>query len=203
MSSHFLVPIDFTETTLNAFKFAIQLSKSNDDNFTLLHIIKHEDERIVAKQKLDQIISESSIAEDKIAGKIIVGKFLNDIGKIAESLEASLIVMGTHGSTGLQKVFGSNAMKVVSNSKTPLLIVQENSVFHAIKKIILTIDLEKESIQVVKYAAKIGETDDLVMSSLLAVRMLQVLQSYHQDLDVQMRDHSDNIIEPLPFVMSF
>ena len=53
------------------------------------------------------------------------------------------------------------------------------------------------------YAAKIGETDDLVMSSLLAVRMLQVLQSYHQDLDVQMRDHSDNIIEPLPFVMSF
>lgn len=52
------------------------------------------------------------------------------------------------------------------------------------------------------YAAKIGETDDLVMSSLLAVRMLQVLQSYHQDLDNQMRDHSDNFIEPLPFVMT-
>jgi hypothetical protein len=52
------------------------------------------------------------------------------------------------------------------------------------------------------YAAKVGETDDLVMSSLLAVRMLQVLQSYHQDLDVQMRDHSDNFIEPLPFVMT-
>ncbi len=157
MSLHFLVPINFSETTLNAFNFAIQISKSNDDRFTLLHVIKHEKERIIAKQKLDHIISESSISEDKISGKIIVGKFLNDIGKIAESLEASLIVMGTHGSVGLQKVFGSNAMKVVSNSKTPLLIVQENSVFQRIKKIILTIDLEKESIQVVKYAAKIGE----------------------------------------------
>jgi nucleotide-binding universal stress UspA family protein len=157
MNSHFLVPIDFSETTLNALKFASQLSKSNDDTFTLLHVIKQESDRLVAKQQLDAIIQSSGIAEDKISGKIIVGKFLNDIGKIAESIEASLIVMGTHGSSGLQKVFGSNAMKVVSHSKTPLLIVQENSVFHSIKKIVLTIDLEKESIQVVKYAAKIGE----------------------------------------------
>jgi hypothetical protein len=52
------------------------------------------------------------------------------------------------------------------------------------------------------YAAKIGETDDLVMSSLLVVRMLQLLQSYHSDLDTQMRDHQDNISVPLPFVMT-
>ena len=52
------------------------------------------------------------------------------------------------------------------------------------------------------YAAKIGETDDLVMSSLLVVRMLQLLQSYHSELDTQMRDHQDNISEPLPFVMT-
>jgi hypothetical protein len=36
----------------------------------------------------------------------------------------------------------------------------------------------------------------------LVVRMLQILQSYHQELDSQMRDHHENIIEPLPFVMS-
>lgn len=51
------------------------------------------------------------------------------------------------------------------------------------------------------YAAKIGETDDLVMASLLAVRMLQHLQSYHLDLDTHIRDHSE-ILEPLPFIMS-
>jgi hypothetical protein len=51
------------------------------------------------------------------------------------------------------------------------------------------------------YAAKSGEHDDLVMATLLVVRMLQVLQSYHSDLDTQMRDHQDTIIEPLPFVM--
>lgn len=54
----------------------------------------------------------------------------------------------------------------------------------------------------VGYAAKPGETDDLVMSTLLVIRMLQVLQSYHRDLDDQMRDHQDITVEPLPFVMS-
>jgi hypothetical protein len=50
------------------------------------------------------------------------------------------------------------------------------------------------------YAAKSGETDDLVMSALLAVRMFMLLQSYHTDLDQHMKDHSDNIVEPMPFI---
>ena len=52
------------------------------------------------------------------------------------------------------------------------------------------------------YEAKQGETDDLVMATLLTVRMLQVLQSYHSNLDEQMRDHQDVTIEPLPFIMT-
>jgi hypothetical protein len=52
------------------------------------------------------------------------------------------------------------------------------------------------------YASKQGETDDLVMATLLVIRMLQILQSYHSDLDTHMRDHTETMIEPLPFVMS-
>ena len=51
------------------------------------------------------------------------------------------------------------------------------------------------------YAAKIGETDDLVMATLLAVRMMQLLQSYHTEMDNQMRDHGDVMIEPMPFIV--
>ena len=50
------------------------------------------------------------------------------------------------------------------------------------------------------YAAKPGETDDLVMACLLVSRMLMLLQTYHADLDSHLKDHSDNIIEPLPFI---
>lgn len=48
------------------------------------------------------------------------------------------------------------------------------------------------------YAAKVGETDDLVMASLLTVRMLQELSEYHFTLEEQIRDH-DEYIQPLPF----
>jgi len=51
----------------------------------------------------------------------------------------------------------------------------------------------------VSYAAKPGETDDLVMSTVLAVRMLMLLQTYHAELDQHMKDHSDTIIDPMPF----
>lgn len=50
------------------------------------------------------------------------------------------------------------------------------------------------------YAAKIGETDDLVMSTILAVRMMVTLQNFYLELDQQMKDHGDVIIEPMPFI---
>jgi hypothetical protein len=52
----------------------------------------------------------------------------------------------------------------------------------------------------VSYAAKVGENDDLVMSTILAVRMMQTLQNFYSDLDKQMKDHGDMIIEPMPFI---
>ena len=52
----------------------------------------------------------------------------------------------------------------------------------------------------VSYAAKPGETDDLVMGTLLAVRMMLLLQSYHTEIDSQLKDHGDVVIEPMPFI---
>jgi hypothetical protein len=52
----------------------------------------------------------------------------------------------------------------------------------------------------VSYAAKPGETDDLVMAALLAVRMLQLLQTYDTTIDTHLRDHGDIIVSPMPFI---
>jgi len=52
------------------------------------------------------------------------------------------------------------------------------------------------------FAAKDGETDDLVTSMLLAVRMLATLQSFDADLDEKLRGNTDDdFIEPMPFIM--
>jgi hypothetical protein len=52
------------------------------------------------------------------------------------------------------------------------------------------------------YQAKIGETDDLVMSTILAVRMMVLLQSFHKEMDTQMRDFDAPIEMPMPFISS-
>jgi hypothetical protein len=49
------------------------------------------------------------------------------------------------------------------------------------------------------YAAKPGETDDLVMSAILIVRMAQLLQSFDASLDNTMKDSLEDVIEPMPF----
>jgi hypothetical protein len=52
------------------------------------------------------------------------------------------------------------------------------------------------------FEAKIGDTDDLVMATLLVVRILQQLSDYHYDLEEQIRDHNEMIL-PLPFFAVF
>ena len=49
------------------------------------------------------------------------------------------------------------------------------------------------------FAAKLGETDDLVMATLLIVRMMQHLKQYHADLEQQITDREE-FIEPMPFI---
>jgi hypothetical protein len=50
------------------------------------------------------------------------------------------------------------------------------------------------------FAAKVGEHDDLVMAVILAIRMMQTLQSYDANLDAEIKDASE-FIEPMPFIM--
>jgi Terminase large subunit, T4likevirus-type, N-terminal/Terminase RNaseH-like domain len=52
------------------------------------------------------------------------------------------------------------------------------------------------------YAAKPGESDDLVMSLVLTVRMAQMLQSFDSQLDLTMKDSLEDIVQPMPFFIS-
>lgn len=149
----YLVPIDFTKETNNALLFAKDLAHGKEHQITLVHIVSNETERNMAEIKLRALAEEHHTDGTAVKALVFVGSILADIGKVAQSVEASLIIMGTHHSSVFQKIMGSNAMKVVSNSEVPLILLQGETHFHAIKTIVMSLDLEKESIQVVKAAA--------------------------------------------------
>jgi hypothetical protein len=125
--------------------------------------------------------------------------------------EAALISIAEYGEENIQGYFlsepGKNRKGFNTSNKPKLAacakfkhLIESNRM--TISSPSLVTELKNFVAHGVGYAAKPGETDDLIMATLLVTRMLQVLQSYHSELDTQMRDHQDSIIEPLPFIMS-
>jgi len=121
--------------------------------------------------------------------------------------EAALISLNEYGESNIAGVFlsepgkkrkGFNTtqrVKIAACAKFKTLIESKKMTIYSKS---LVSELKTFVASGGSYAAKIGETDDLVMASLLVVRMLQVLSDYHYNLETHIRDHED-IIQPLPF----
>ena len=92
-------------------------------------MVKSNNEVIPNQVKLKKLIENIEAPKGvSFSVNVCVGTIFEEIGKTASKQAAQLIIMGTHGATGLQKLFGSNAMKVITSSNTPFLIVQKNSI---------------------------------------------------------------------------
>jgi nucleotide-binding universal stress UspA family protein len=142
----FLVPTDFTSVAECAVNHAICVAKAVQGELALLHVIAKEKDRAAAEAKLKKIADDITAAH-AIAVKTIVkdGNIFDDIGGVAETLGAKLIFMGTHGVKGMQHITGSHAIKVITNSSVPFVVVQERNERDGYKRIVLPMDLTKES----------------------------------------------------------
>jgi hypothetical protein len=94
----------------------------------------------------------------------------------------------------------TNRAKVAACAKFKSLV--ENRKLHIASKNLIS-ELKNFVAVGISFKAKIGETDDLVMSMLLCVRMMQALQSYDAKLDDIMRDSGEEYLEPMPFIALF
>ena len=88
----------------------------------------------------------------KIDQDILEGNIFTAIGEVAEEVGAMLVVMGTHGIKGMQKLTGSWALKVIANSKVPYLVVQDEPHKAEINNVVVPIDYSPENKQKLKWA---------------------------------------------------
>jgi nucleotide-binding universal stress UspA family protein len=156
-SNLYIVPHDFTPVGDAALNYAINLSKHINVEIRLLHVVSSKEDAPRASLKLNEIISKV-VANDSVRFTKTVreGSIFDQIGELARKENAQLIVMGTHGALGLQKLLGSNAMKVVTSADTPFIILQKDTPFKEIKNIVVPIDLTKESLQIVNNAGDLA-----------------------------------------------
>ncbi|MCR9173331.1 MAG: universal stress protein [bacterium] len=154
----YLVPVDFTDEASSAVRLALELAEANKGSVYLLHVVGKSSERVAGRQKFADFLESYSKEEmEMMTTNVIEGDIFNDIGKAGDILKAALIVMGTHGAHGMQKVFGSRAVKLVSSSATPFLITQGKKEVEKIKNIVMPFSFAKESIQITNFVGAIAK----------------------------------------------
>lgn len=120
-----LVPHDFSSVANCAINHAAKIANSFGGEVHLLHVVSKTKEIDAAREKLNVIARDAEEANG-VNFKVIVriGNIFEDIGDVASEIGAGFIVMGTHGAKGMQKIMGSYALKVISHSKVPFVVVQ-------------------------------------------------------------------------------
>ena len=145
-----LVPWDFTPVAENALKHAVRLAKKINTNVViyLLHIVKKEKDIPQLLEDLRKIAEIESRSYNIIIKPIVKeGSIFTKIGDVAKEVNAFIVVMGTHGIKGMQKLTGSRALKVIANSDVPFYVVQDKPVRNDIKKVVVPIDFMIENKQ--------------------------------------------------------
>ncbi len=154
-----LVPHDFTTVADCAVSHASKLAKSFEGEVYLLHVVSKTKDIDAAKEKLNKIVEQTDSKYDVNTHVIVrIGNIFDDIGDVASEIGAGYIVMGTHGAKGMQKIMGSHALRVISHSKVPFVIVQEKgpSDTDAYDDIVVPIDYSDVTKQKLKIAANIA-----------------------------------------------
>jgi nucleotide-binding universal stress UspA family protein len=153
-----LVPTDFTPVGDSAVEYATRLAKLMHARVHLLHVVAKEKDSAMAKNALETIVSRLEKASIPSRAIVAVGNIFDDIGKVASEEQAKLIVMGTHGVKGLQHLIGSKALKVITNSDVPYVVVQKKPMKEqGFREIVIPVDFNQEVKQSVRYAWEIGK----------------------------------------------
>lgn len=145
MTRRILHPSDFSAASSAAFKKAIDMAKSSRAQLIVAHVISptlpvpagdayvspkvYEDlaasTRAWARKHLDKLLASAKKSGVRAKGFLLDGVPHEQIVRFAKSRRVDLVVMGTHGRSGLAKLFlGSVAGRVVAAASCPVLTVK-------------------------------------------------------------------------------
>jgi nucleotide-binding universal stress UspA family protein len=144
----FIVPYDFSTVADCALQHAIKTAKIVGCEIYLLHVVAKTKKISESAQKLKDVIDSVDNEGVSIHPAVRVGNIFEDIGDFAAEHNAQLIFMGTHGAHGLQHILGSHALKVITNSTVPFVVVQDKPALDTgYDDIIVPLDFNKETKQ--------------------------------------------------------
>ena len=169
-----LVPTDFSNEAENAIKVAAQLSKKHNCKLILLHMLDLPLSNIgdntpadlpeavyfmkLARNQFDTIMSKDYLKDITVTEMVDFHDISTGILETCKSQNIDLIIMGSHGSSGIKEMFiGSNAEKIVRTSETPVLVIKNEHENFNIEEFVFASDFENDNKDTFKQATKLAE----------------------------------------------
>lgn len=194
----FIVPHDFTPVADIALEHAIATASPLSAQIFVLHVVPKEHQIKEAEEKLEQVLASHSGKGAELIPYVRIGSIFEEIGDFAAEHHAELIFMGTHGAHGWQHITGSHALKVVTSSSVPFVIVQEKGIkASGYDDIVVPMDLNKETKQKLAIVANLAqyfkskvhvitpdETDEFLRHQVQA--NIQFAQKFFSEREIEM-----------------
>ncbi|HWR01091.1 MAG TPA: universal stress protein [Chlorobaculum sp.] len=135
-----LCPIDFSDASTNAFRYACEFAKAMGSKIILLNVVEprpmaadmtlnyiplEEDLAGAAEEDFKTLVQEAESKGIAVQADVMIGMPADLILSQAADADVSIIIIGSHGKTGLSRLLmGSVAEAVVRKAKIPVLIVK-------------------------------------------------------------------------------
>ena len=159
-----LIPTDFSEHSEYALEVGASLAKKYNASLVVLHMMglseavltRDENQEMheaiyymkLAKKRFDNFLDRDYLRDIKVEETVLNYKDFTKINEVAKDFGANLIVMGSHGATGLKEVFvGSNTEKVVRTSEVPVLVVKNRLSNFKLDKVVFVCDFNLDSVR--------------------------------------------------------
>jgi nucleotide-binding universal stress UspA family protein len=170
-----IVPVDFSKHSEYALKVAAQIAKRYNAEILVLHMLEMSDvvwsssealqqEKTayffkLAEQRFTTFLKQPYLDGIKVTSIIKHYKVFSEINTVVETHQADLIVMGSHGVSGLRDYFvGSNTERVVRHAEVPVLVVKQELPDIKFNVVVMACDFLEASIPVYLRTKRIFES---------------------------------------------
>jgi nucleotide-binding universal stress UspA family protein len=158
-----VVPTDFSSVSVNALNYAVDMAQAINAGIVLLHVynvpvaftdgpvspvtvVSVEEVKRTAEERLEEIkknLVTVTSGQIEIFTEARLGDTIDELEQLCKSVEPLAIVMGSHGTTGLERIImGSTTQTAIRQLKCPVIVVPPGTTYHGIKRIGLACDFD-------------------------------------------------------------
>jgi nucleotide-binding universal stress UspA family protein len=198
-----LVPCDFSDPAVQAFKFAIEIALKSRGEIFLLNVVEvpvmHETVLMPTLYFEQSLMNEMKATADKkfqkmkdkwgsegitVSTHVEFGVTITSIRQFIEEKKIDLVVMGTHGASGAREfLIGSNTEKIVRTSLVPVMAIKKSTKLSNVKNIVFPNDLDLENEHL---TLKVKELQNFFKAT-LHILYINSPAFFQRDVDTKMR----------------